>query len=562
MTPDPTPFSSCPNIQQASFSRTAESSPTRRDPQLTIKASQAMQRGGSYQENFATIRQRPISPVPSPPHTAPLRPRGSVDYAAFPPPSFLNMSELNLNVSAEGKRISEKCNRKGHADFEAAGGYSSVDCSPMSKASSNTSSFQTSPEMAHMSLFGNIDTIDSERMAARLLTLAEPLSDAGHSAETIKPKNTVNCNDPFISNEAFDAIFASPSPPAKGHERYKSFDSIYSNSSLPTNGPLQHNVINSSNSSPAKGHVRSRSQAVSEPDSIEEVVENTGVSIEEINSFIGGPNENNRWTCLYEGCEKHKAGETFGRKENIKSHVQGHLKDRQYRCKLCKKTFVRQHDLKRHANIHTLKVVKACKCGKEFARADALTRHRQRGMCSGAFPDTPKKIAKRGRPKKASRPDTEERAEKAAKTRERVLERMASASVSGSSAHTSPAMQALPMSRQESTTSSQSFYSTPPELDLSSSSPAQSKSLDLHANLASNPSSQDFFSTDFFEKDFTLSALSPSEQYTGLQNWTFEDALGALPATKSPIPLFTDGCTNPLSMDDLMGDSGDLLNDF
>ena len=435
----------------------------------------------------------------------------------------------------------------------------------MTKASSNVSSFHTSPEMAHMSLFGNMDAIDSDTMAARLLTLAEIPSDADYSTETIKPKNTINCNDPFVSNDAIDAIFAINSSPSKGHTRYDSFDSVYSNNSSPIKGFAQYDIssaIGSNESSPTKGHARSRSQAISETDSIEEVVENTGVSIEEINSFIGGPNENNRWTCLYEGCEKHKAGETFGRKENIKSHVQGHLKDRQYRCKLCKKTFVRQHDLKRHANIHTLKVVKACKCGKEFARADALTRHRQRGMCSGAFPDTPRKVAKRGRPKKASRPDTEERAEKAAKTRERVLERMASASVSGSSAHTSPAMQALPMSRQDSTTSSQSFYSTPPELDLSSSSPAQSKGLDLPASLPTNLDPRSFFSNDFFEKDFNLSELSPIGQPVSLQDWTFDEEFGAPQSAKSQIPLFADGVTDPNLMEDLMGDSGDLLNDF
>ena len=79
-----------------------------------------MQRGGSYQDNFATIRQQPISPVPSPPHTAPLKPRGSVDYAAFPPPSFLNMSELNLNVSAEGKSITITRISKDNADFESS----------------------------------------------------------------------------------------------------------------------------------------------------------------------------------------------------------------------------------------------------------------------------------------------------------------------------------------------------------------------------------------------------------------------------------------------------------
>ena len=381
----------------------------------------------------------------------------------------------------------------------------------MTKASSNVSSYHASPEIEHMSLFGNMDTNDSDTMAARLLTLAEVPNDVDYSTGTIKPQNAVNLKDPFVSDSAIDAIFAVNSSPSKGHIRYDSFDSAYSDSFSQFKEFAQFGTNNgfiSINNSPTKGRGRSRSQAISEADSIEEVVENTGVSIEEINSFIGGPNEKNRWTCLYEGCEKHRAGETFGRKENIKSHVQGHLKDRQYRCKVCKKTFVRQHDLKRHANIHTLKVVKACKCGKEFARADALTRHRQRGMCSGAFPDTPKKIAKRGRPKKASRPDTDERAEKAAKTRERVLERMASASISGSSAHTSPAMQALPMSRQDSTTSSQSFYSTPPELDLSSSSPIQHPhSLD-HLPLAP-PTSLDprsFFTNDFFEKDFPLSS--------------------------------------------------------
>ena len=226
---------------------------------------------------------------------------------------------------------------------------------------------------------------------------------------------------------------------------------------------------------------------------------------------------------------------------------------------------MRQHDLKRHANIHTLKVVKSCQCGKEFARADALTRHRQRGMCTGAFPDTPKKIAKRGRPKKVSRPDTEERAEKAAKTRERVMERMASMSASGSSAHTSPAMQALPMSRQESNASSQSFYSTPPELDLSSSSPAQPKSLDLHANFPANPSPQvsEFFNNAFFEKDFILSPLAPTEQYASLQNWTFENEVDMMPAApKSHAQLFAEGAVNPYAMDDIMSNTENMLNDF
>ncbi|KAM0794478.1 hypothetical protein BDR22DRAFT_794605, partial [Usnea florida] len=90
--------------------------------------------------------------------------------------------------------------------------------------------------------------------------------------------------------------------------------------------------------------------------------------------------------CLYPHCDK-----KFGRKENIKSHVQTHLGDRQFQCKDCLKCFVRQHDLKRHANIHSGVKSYPCPCGKGFARHDALTRHRQRGMCIGAFEGTPKK---------------------------------------------------------------------------------------------------------------------------------------------------------------------------
>ncbi|KAF8543042.1 hypothetical protein BDD12DRAFT_293256 [Trichophaea hybrida] len=122
----------------------------------------------------------------------------------------------------------------------------------------------------------------------------------------------------------------------------------------------------------------------------------TGISMEEIASFIAGPEASDgKWVCKYPDCEKR-----FGRKENIKSHVQTHLGDRQYRCEVCKKCFVRQHDLKRHSKIHTGIKPYPCLCGNSFARHDALTRHRQRGMCIGAFEGIIKKVAKRGRPRK------------------------------------------------------------------------------------------------------------------------------------------------------------------
>ncbi|KAF2237311.1 hypothetical protein EV356DRAFT_421947, partial [Viridothelium virens] len=82
--------------------------------------------------------------------------------------------------------------------------------------------------------------------------------------------------------------------------------------------------------------------------------------------------------CLYEDCAK-----KFGRRENIKSHVQTHLGDRQFKCNECQKCFVRQHDLKRHAKIHSGDKPHICLCGNGFARHDALTRHRQRGVCIG-----------------------------------------------------------------------------------------------------------------------------------------------------------------------------------
>ena len=129
----------------------------------------------------------------------------------------------------------------------------------------------------------------------------------------------------------------------------------------------------------------------------------SGITMEEIASFIHGPEQGDgKWVCLYDGCAKR-----FGRKENIKSHVQTHLGDRQFKCQVCKKCFVRQHDLKRHSKIHTGVKPYPCLCGNSFARHDALTRHRQRGMCIGAFEGVVRKEVKRGRPRKKPLPKDE-----------------------------------------------------------------------------------------------------------------------------------------------------------
>ena len=141
-------------------------------------------------------------------------------------------------------------------------------------------------------------------------------------------------------------------------------------------------------------------------------IEETNITLDDIAQFIEGPDPaDNKWICIYDQCNKR-----FGRKENIKSHVQTHLGDRQFRCDHCKKCFVRGHDLKRHAKIHTGSKPYPCRCGNSFARHDALTRHRQRGMCCGAFEGIQKKLVKRGRPRK-HRPEMDDRLEKAAMAR-------------------------------------------------------------------------------------------------------------------------------------------------
>lgn len=153
----------------------------------------------------------------------------------------------------------------------------------------------------------------------------------------------------------------------------------------------------------------------------------TGVTLEEIASYISGPDpQDGKWVCLHPGC-----GRRFGRKENIKSHVQTHLGDRQYKCDHCDKCFVRGHDLKRHAKIHTGDKPYECLCGNVFARHDALTRHRQRGMCIGGYKGVVRKTTKRGRPKK-HRPEMEDRIEKANRTRQKATVRSLAPSISGS----------------------------------------------------------------------------------------------------------------------------------
>ena len=262
-------------------------------------------------------------------------------------------------------------------------------------------------------------------------------------------------------------------------------------------------------------HPRSHSHSDNTNDAmLDSTFEPTGITAEEIASFMSEQDPaDNKWTCLYPECSK-----KFGRKENIKSHIQTHLGDRPYQCTTCMKRFVRQHDLKRHVTTHTGAKPFKCKCGCSFARHDALTRHRQRGMCIGALDGVVRREVKRGRPKKASRPDTEERKEKAAKTRKRVLER-ASASASNSSASPERSMPSTPHAddtfegfnsmspspRRCSTTEGHTAQSSPWETaasDFSSSSPVATGLFDFSSSL--DPITEDVFLTGMRDGPVTL----------------------------------------------------------
>jgi regulatory protein SWI5 len=165
---------------------------------------------------------------------------------------------------------------------------------------------------------------------------------------------------------------------------------------------------------------------------IDEAHTETGITVDDIACYISGPDPiDQKWLCLFPSCNKR-----FGRKENIKSHVQTHLGDRQFQCPHCRKCFVRQHDLKRHAKIHSGVKPYPCACGNSFARHDALTRHRQRGMCVGAFEGVVKKVVKRGRPRK-HRPEHDERLDKSQRTRSKNSKKAASASNASSEAPSS-----------------------------------------------------------------------------------------------------------------------------
>ncbi|KAI0944180.1 hypothetical protein AcW1_001944 [Taiwanofungus camphoratus] len=86
------------------------------------------------------------------------------------------------------------------------------------------------------------------------------------------------------------------------------------------------------------------------------------------------------YPCLVPTCSK-----IFHRLYSLRAHQRLHsLVDRPFRCSLCPASFVRNHDLKRHARLHDKKAWRCSGCGKVFSRRDAIKRHKDsRGRTGG-----------------------------------------------------------------------------------------------------------------------------------------------------------------------------------
>ncbi|MCJ1307681.1 hypothetical protein MMC25_001329 [Agyrium rufum] len=350
--------------------RTAQSSPSRQDPNETIKASHiiTMKRGASHQDSFDVFRQQleGQATIQSPPNTAPI-PSGRFFEAHGHQHS---VSKIDFSKIDFGN------------DFD---NYESSTYSSPSQELSPHLSYETSPEMADMDFFDDLEmgNINSESNTQQSDFFEAPTISTGMSFNT-------NQGDDYSS-------------------------------------PLRH-------SSPLDSAPMSRTGSTADTESSEVAIGcmvPSDITTEEISAFCGTPLPNEpdqRWRCLWDGCKRR-----FGRKENARAHIQTHLDDRQFACNFCDGRFVRAHDLKRHSKIHTGDKPHECPCGQRFNRHDALTRHRQRRACVGAIDGVPKPKLKRGRPKKAARPEPEARAEKAEKTRQRAMAKArAKAEASGS----------------------------------------------------------------------------------------------------------------------------------
>lgn len=84
------------------------------------------------------------------------------------------------------------------------------------------------------------------------------------------------------------------------------------------------------------------------------------------------------YPCTLAGCKK-----TFSRLYGLRSHQRLHAIARPFHCLYCPARFARNHDLKRHTNMHSKKAWKCGGCDKIFSRRDAIRRHKNTRKNSG-----------------------------------------------------------------------------------------------------------------------------------------------------------------------------------
>ncbi|KAJ5601634.1 hypothetical protein N7510_011168 [Penicillium lagena] len=274
---------------------------------------------------------------------------------------------------------------------------------------------ETSPEMSHAHISSSYFPLTPRHTPSKrsfdLSMYSSDLSPSKQLTQSFPPQMPSPASSPLAP--AFAELAAMPSPGSCQIKPQKI------ESASPT--PSDLDQVASPTSSPIKGDMDACEESMSQVDldtRVKACLRKTGISNEKINQYISGPDaQDAKWDCLFPGCSSR-----FGRKENIRSHVQTHLGDRPYHCDVCTQHFVRGHDLKRHLKTHAGSKPFVCPCGANFVRMDALTRHRQRGMCIGGINGIQPKTTKRGRPPKNSRPDMETRIEKATRTRRRVAQ--------------------------------------------------------------------------------------------------------------------------------------------